>query len=73
MEVAVHAGGEVAAGDGLQALPEAISPAAVLMAVEASWMRLTMSVSWATVALASSRMRANTPPRTCPSSLSMRT
>ncbi len=42
-------------------LPEAISVEAVEMADEAPWMRETIEVSWAAVALASSRMVANTP------------
>ncbi len=42
-------------------LPAAISVEAVEMAAEAPWMRETTEVSWAAVALASSRMVANTP------------
>ncbi|MCW0448845.1 hypothetical protein NB706_001679 [Xanthomonas sacchari] len=42
-------------------LPAAISEAAALMLTAAVWMRPTMPVNWSAVALASSRMVANTP------------
>ncbi|MCW0415818.1 hypothetical protein NB689_001572 [Xanthomonas sacchari] len=42
-------------------LPAAISPAAALIAFAACWMRPTMAASCSAVALASSRMVANTP------------
>ncbi len=42
-------------------LPEAISPAARVMLEALAWIWPTIWVSWATVVLASSRMRANTP------------
>ncbi len=42
-------------------LPLAISPAAWLMLLADAWIWPTIWVSWLTVALASSRMRANTP------------